>query len=85
MVFVPKYGIEGPVRFDPEEEGDGAPAFTYDEEKQRVCAADGGVAYTVFDPCAVQISVQETTGNRRALLLKLVDRALLPDAERVKK
>ena len=48
-------------------------------------AADGGVAYTVFDPCAVQISVQETTGNRRALLLKLVDRALLPDAERVKK
>lgn len=85
MVFVPKYGIEGPVHFD---EGDAqqkanAEKYIYDEEKQKVASADGAIAYTVFDACAVDISVKEGSGNRRSLLLKLVNRALLSDAERV--
>lgn len=100
LVFVPKYGIEGPVHLDDADragkEGvsssapaavDSAPGavprFVYDEEKQTVSREDGGVAYTIFDTCAVTISVEETAGNRRVLALRLTDRAQLPDGERM--
>lgn len=102
-MFVPKYGIEGPVHLDDSEQAEGPSSsttlatqkhmpgpklgastrFVYDEEKQTVSREDGGVAYTIFDTCAVTISVEETSGNRRVLALRLTDRDRLPDGERM--
>jgi len=92
IVFVPKYGIEGPVFLDGEKE-DGTTVtgadnkksvFAYDEERQRVESQDGSVCFTIFDPCAVSIEVEEGVGGRRSLSLKLVDRSMVPEEERVK-
>lgn len=80
LVFVPKYGIEGPVHWD--DDGAGA-KLVYDEDRQHVAAADGSLAYTIFDACAVTISVEEGFANRRTLRLRLADRATLPEAERM--
>jgi exosome complex exonuclease DIS3/RRP44 len=81
FVFVPKYGIEGPVHFDDESSS----VLIFDEEKQTVRTNnnDGGrVLYTVFDQCAVRISVKEGYGKRRWLSLEFVDRGLLPVSEK---
>lgn len=45
-----------------------------------VCS-DGSVSYKIFDKCAVRISVEETVGHRRQLVLSLVPREELPQAE----
>ncbi len=37
--------------------------------------------FTVFDKCAVRITVEETVGHRRQLVLALVPREQLPQAE----
>ena len=50
---------------------------------QTVASRDGNVCYTVFDPCAVAISVEEGQGGRRALVLRLVPREQLAQAELV--
>ena len=50
---------------------------------QTVTAADGSAKYTVFDTCAVRISVEEGFGHRRHLQLQLVPRGLLTDSEMV--
>lgn len=96
MVFVPKYGIEGPVYLtskakEQQRQNVGASTsaqdkkaddeYTLDEEKQTVVSKDGSRRFTVFDKSAVQISVVEGTGRRRQLVLQLVDRALLPASE----
>ncbi|KAG2423316.1 hypothetical protein HXX76_015463 [Chlamydomonas incerta] len=104
VVFVPKYGIEGPVYLAPKLDknnaaapaaasgsaagggaasGSGSRQFLLDEEAQTVTAADGSVRYSVFDKCAVRIAVEEGVAHRRSLVLTLVDRAELPDSERV--
>lgn len=89
IVFVPKFGIEGPVYLD---DGAGGPAggaaaagegLVYDEERQTVRSACGAVRHCVFDPCAVRISVEEGAGRRRALRLRLVPRSELPEGEAV--
>lgn len=46
VVFVPKFGIEGPVHFDKDSAGQEA-RFTLDEEKQTASAMDGERKYTV--------------------------------------
>jgi exosome complex exonuclease DIS3/RRP44 len=46
----------------------------------QVVAADGSVRYTVFDQCAVSISVEEGFGHRRSLVMQLVPRSQLPEA-----
>ena len=93
IVFVPKYGIEGPVYLEPTAAApsssapaaapaaDSAGAFVYDEEHQRVSSRDGSVQYRVFDKCAVRIVVEEGAGNRRQLVLQLVPRGELPAGE----
>ena len=43
----------------------------------------GAPAYTVLDKCAVRIEVQTGQGNREALVLALVPRQELPEADRV--
>jgi len=97
IVFVPKYGIEGPVYLTVRPGGPGAPdaapgraaapacagaELVLDEEKQTVSSRDGAVRVTVFDMAAVRITVAEAAGHRRQLVLELVDRALLPDSEK---
>jgi len=97
IVFVPKYGIEGPVYLTERPGGGAAPArarapaaapacagaeLVLDEEKQTVSSRDGDVRFTVFDMAAVRIAVAEAAGHRRQLVLELADRALLPDSEK---
>ena len=93
IVFVPRYGIEGPVYLTPPPSSSGkskeekitvAPRdnFVFDEEAQTLCQ-DGRVVYSVFMPCAVSISVEEGIGHRKRLCLSLVDRADLSSADRI--
>lgn len=103
IVFVPKFGIEGPVYLEDAPAGtagkpgpgtavDGAAQavppqqqlFVYDEDRQTVASVDGAVGYTIFDPCAVRISVVEGAGRRRSLKLQLVSRDQLPEADAMK-
>lgn len=97
IVFVPKFGIEGPVFFDKHEKSvedmdvkiteakitDNLHSLTFDEENQTISSSDGSVKYTIFDTCAVRITVKEGVGQRRTLLLELVDRTALPESEKV--
>ncbi|KAK9823835.1 hypothetical protein WJX72_005833 [[Myrmecia] bisecta] len=107
IIFVPKYGIEGPVYFTPKDAaasakggaraaipkqpvsaaaaGSAPPESEYilDEEKQTVTSPDGKVCYTIFDKAAVRIAVEETHGQRRHLVLTLVDRNELPESEQM--
>lgn len=85
LVFVPKYGIEGPVHFVDNEVLQNS-GLIFDEEKQTVVDNNNGISrplYTVFDQCAVRITVKEGYGKRRWLSLELVDRSLLPASEQV--
>jgi exosome complex exonuclease DIS3/RRP44 len=84
VVFVPRYGIEGPVFLTNK---DGTPItdqqqqqqqqFMLDEDKQTVVSADGSMRYSVFDKCAVRISVVEGAARRRSIKLALVPRSEL--------
>jgi exosome complex exonuclease DIS3/RRP44 len=86
VVFVPRYGIEGPL-FLTEKEGEAAaadaqqqqqqPQFVLDEDKQTLVAADGSVRYSVFDKCAVRISVVEGAARRRSIKMALIPRSEL--------
>ena len=52
-------------------------------ERHTTCwRRDGSVKYTVFDKCAVSICVEEGVGHRRMLVLQLVPRGRLTEAER---
>lgn len=73
IVFVPKFGIEGPVYFVAKG-AEAEAAFTIDETKQCVSAVDGSASYTVFDKVAVFIKVEEAAGGRRQLVLTLASR-----------
>ncbi|MEW5299944.1 MAG: hypothetical protein WDW36_002913 [Sanguina aurantia] len=85
IVFVPKYGIEGPVFLNPKDNNEigqeGAVLFKLDQEKQTVVSSDGLQRYTIFDKCAVEIKVTETLGHRRQLQLTLVPRGSVPVSE----
>lgn len=85
IVFVPKYGIEGPVYLTSKDNNvkDTEVPFLLDEDKQALKAADGSVSYALFDPCVVRISVEEGAGRRRQLLLALVGREQLADKDMV--
>ncbi|KAF5828225.1 hypothetical protein DUNSADRAFT_18006 [Dunaliella salina] len=97
IVFVPKYGIEGPVYLTPRADGNSnsgpssssnnkavaESAFVLDEKKQTVVSRDGSVRYRVFDPCAVRIHVEEGYGHRRQLVLELISREQLQEAEQM--
>lgn len=81
IVFVPKYGIEGPVYLDGKNEQGG---YDFDEEAQTVLSkVDGSRVYTIFDPCAVSINIEEGHGGRRTLVLALVSRESLTADEMI--
>eukprot|EP01024_Parvocaulis_polyphysoides_P037208 TRINITY_DN3310_c0_g1_i1.p1 TRINITY_DN3310_c0_g1~~TRINITY_DN3310_c0_g1_i1.p1 ORF type:complete len:294 (-),score=60.91 TRINITY_DN3310_c0_g1_i1:252-1082(-) len=77
IVFVPKFGIEGPVHF--EKEGN----FSLDEEKAEVVDKSSGLKYVIFDKVAVRITVEVSPTYHKQLVLKLVDRKELAEQERV--
>ena len=95
VVFVPKYGIEGPVYLTEKAKaasmqglGRGDPAaksggedFQLDEDQQMIASKDSAVRIRIFDKAAVRISIVEGTGHRRQLLLQLVEQSLLPPSE----
>lgn len=66
VVFVPKFGLEGSVAINQED-------FVLDEDRQALARKDGSVAYQIFDPCTVNIRVEEGFGRRKALVLELLD------------
>lgn len=85
-MFVPRYGIEGPVFLtdkdgnsitDHQQQQQQQPLFVLDEDKQTVVAADGSARYSVFDKCAVRICVVEGAARRRSIKLALVPRSEL--------
>lgn len=93
IVFVPKFGIEGPIFFaddvktssrgEENDSGDLHRSLVFDVERQTISSSCGTIRFTIFDPCAVRISVKEGIGRRRALVLELVDRNALDVADRV--
>lgn len=80
VVFVPKYGIEGPVYFY-ERGSEEASQYVLDEAAQTVHSAGGKLLYTIFDKAAVRISVREGFGHRRQLVLELTSRDELQQDE----
>lgn len=59
------------------------PASTHTLTQVVFHKSSGQPAWTVFDKCAVRISVESGQGNREALVLQLVPREELPAAELV--
>ena len=88
IVFVPKYGIEGPIYLTEKQDKNAKQQqqqeqWLLDEERQTVRSVDGRQCFTVFGKCAVRITVEEGAGHRRSLVLQLASRELVPEAERV--
>jgi len=93
IVFVPKYGIEGPVMLSlkggdqgkQDKDSNAAEGatneFLLEDDGQSMVSRDGKQRFRVFDKIAVQIRVEETTGRRRHLVLNLVPRETLPESE----
>eukprot|EP01026_Neomeris_dumetosa_P077855 TRINITY_DN84090_c0_g1_i2.p1 TRINITY_DN84090_c0_g1~~TRINITY_DN84090_c0_g1_i2.p1 ORF type:complete len:198 (-),score=21.30 TRINITY_DN84090_c0_g1_i2:150-743(-) len=77
IVFVPKFGIEGPVHFE-------SGKFTLDEENAAVVDKMSGQKFVIFDKVAVRISVEVSQTYHKQLVLKLVDRNLIPQSERLR-
>uniref|UniRef100_A0A0D6QW77 Uncharacterized protein n=1 Tax=Araucaria cunninghamii TaxID=56994 RepID=A0A0D6QW77_ARACU len=81
IVFVPKYGIEGPVYLtckekakDSQSEKERNPGneWIVDEEKQTVTKIDKSITYRVLQPATIHIEVVEPQPNRPKLQLTLI-------------
>ncbi|XP_068646865.1 exosome complex exonuclease RRP44 homolog A [Aristolochia californica] len=69
IVFVPKYGIEGPVYLIHKgERGE----WLVDEEHQRVTKTDASVSYSVLQPVRIHMEVVEPQPHRPKLELSLI-------------
>jgi len=82
IVFVPKYGIEGPVYLIPKEKtkdnqsgkgSNGQIEWVVDQEHQTVTKADRSVTYKVLKSVKVHIEVVEPQPNRPKLQLTLIN------------
>lgn len=71
IVFVPKYGIEGPVYLTSRGEKGGG-EWLVDEQQQKVKKVDGSVIYNVLQTVRIHMEVVEPQPNRPKLLLKLI-------------
>ena len=85
-VFIPRFGIEGPVPFGDDDDAakggkgqPGAEGWEMSADGARVVATDGtGRSFRLFQRCAVRISVvKATVGLRERLVLRLADEAEL--------
>eukprot|EP00252_Welwitschia_mirabilis_P011882 TRINITY_DN2640_c0_g1_i3.p1 TRINITY_DN2640_c0_g1~~TRINITY_DN2640_c0_g1_i3.p1 ORF type:complete len:401 (-),score=66.10 TRINITY_DN2640_c0_g1_i3:117-1319(-) len=76
IVFVPKYGIEGPVYLTQKDnQSDGGvrqKEWMVDQERQTVSSIDRKVSYRVLQPVRVHIEVTEPQPNRPKLQLTLI-------------
>ncbi|XP_075091256.1 exosome complex exonuclease RRP44 homolog A-like isoform X2 [Nicotiana tabacum] len=70
IVFVPKYGIEGPVYLT--SKGENAGEWLADEKQQRIRKVDGSVSYGVLGTVRIHMEVVEPQPNRPKLQLTLV-------------
>ncbi|KAF8409900.1 hypothetical protein HHK36_002418 [Tetracentron sinense] len=70
IVFVPKYGIEGPVYLTPKG-GKGGEWFV-DEEHQKVKKMDGSISYSILQTVRIHMEVVEPQPNRPKLQLTLI-------------
>ncbi|OIT26942.1 PREDICTED: exosome complex exonuclease RRP44 homolog A [Nicotiana attenuata] len=70
IVFVPKYGIEGPVYLT--SKGENAGEWLVDEKQQRIRKVDGSVSYGVLGTVRIHMEVVEPHPNRPKLQLTLV-------------
>ncbi|KAM7515994.1 hypothetical protein LguiA_005577 [Lonicera macranthoides] len=70
IVFVPKYGIEGPVYLMARGEKGGG-EWVVDEQQQKVKKIDGSVSYSVLQSVRIHMEVVEPQPNRPKLQLTL--------------
>lgn len=73
IVFVPKYGIEGPVYLTPRGEKGGG-EWVVDEQQQKVKKMDGSISYSVLQTVMIHMEVVEPQPNRPKLELALICR-----------
>ncbi|KAM7260331.1 hypothetical protein ACFE04_016072 [Oxalis oulophora] len=71
IVFVPKYGIEGPVYLTQRSEKGGG-EWRVDEQQQKIIKMDNTLSYTVLQPVTVHLEVVEPQPNRPKLQLILI-------------
>ncbi|KAH6799321.1 ribonuclease II family protein [Perilla frutescens var. frutescens] len=71
IVFVPKYGIEGPVYLMPRGKKSGGD-WIIDEQQQKIRKTNGDVSYGVLQPVKIHMEVVEPQPNRPKLELTLV-------------
>ncbi|KAI3838916.1 hypothetical protein MKX03_002692 [Papaver bracteatum] len=71
IVFVPKYGIEGPVYLTLKGDKGGGEWFV-DEEHQKVKKMDGSISYSVLQAVKIHMEVVEPQPNRPKLQLTLI-------------
>ncbi|KAI4386870.1 hypothetical protein MLD38_004757 [Melastoma candidum] len=71
IVFVPKYGIEGPVYLTERSEKGGGEWFV-DEQQQKIKKMDGTISYGVLQRVNIHLEVVEPQPNRPKLQLTLI-------------
>ncbi|GAB2216680.1 hypothetical protein Droror1_Dr00024457 [Drosera rotundifolia] len=71
IVFVPKYGIEGPVFLTPRGEK-GVGEWVVDEQDQKVRKTDGSISYSVLQIVRIHLEVVEPQPNWLKLELTLI-------------
>ncbi|XP_028776737.1 exosome complex exonuclease RRP44 homolog A [Neltuma alba] len=71
FVFVPKYGIEGPVYLMPRAEK-GSGEWYVDEQQQKIRKMDGSISYSILQAVAIHMEVVEPQPNRPKLQLTLI-------------
>ncbi|XP_042040282.1 exosome complex exonuclease RRP44 homolog A-like [Salvia splendens] len=71
IVFVPKYGIEGPVYLTSRGQKGGG-EWIIDEQQQKIKKTNGEVSYGVLQPVRIHMEVVEPQPNRPKLELTLI-------------
>ncbi|XP_004287714.1 PREDICTED: exosome complex exonuclease RRP44 [Fragaria vesca subsp. vesca] len=72
FVFVPKFGIEGPVYLTPRGQK-GSGEWYVDEQQQKIRKMDGSISYSVLQTVRIHLEIVEPQPNRPKLELKLLD------------
>ncbi|WVZ19892.1 hypothetical protein V8G54_007214 [Vigna mungo] len=70
FVFVPKYGIEGPIYLTKAGKGNGE--WYVDEQQQKIKRMDGSLSYSVMQTVQIHMEVVEPQPNRPKLQLTLI-------------